>query len=58
MQEASRKMGVLYFYNRPLHMWMEPVTKEGLTFSRFQKITDEDVIKQLDAIKGEMYGTQ
>ena len=32
---------------RPLEMFMEDVTKDGKTFPRFQKITDQSVIEQL-----------
>jgi hypothetical protein len=41
---------------RPLSMWMEDVTKDGKTFPRFARITDELVIKQLESIRKEMYG--
>jgi hypothetical protein len=40
---------------RPLGMFMEEVTKDGKTFPRFQKITDEKIIEQLIAIKEELY---
>lgn len=40
---------------RPLEMWMGEVTKDGKTFKRFQKITDEKVIAELKKIKGELY---
>ena len=40
---------------RPLGMFMESVTKENKTFSRFQKITDPVVIAELEKIKAEMY---
>lgn len=44
------------FYDiRPLDMWMEDVTKDGKTFSRFAKITDPAVIAQLEEIKRQMY---
>lgn len=41
---------------RPLDMWMGEVTKDGKTLPRFQKITDEKVIEELEKIKKEMYG--
>ena len=40
---------------RPLSMFMEEVTKNGKTFPRFSKITDQKIIKELEKIKGEMY---
>ena len=48
------KIGKL-FDLRPLEMFMENVTKEGKTFSRFKKITDPNIIAQLDKRKREMY---
>lgn len=53
--EASRKLGIPCFDNRPLDMWMENVEKNGKTFPRFQKITDEAVITELTKIRDEMY---
>ena len=41
---------------RPYSMFTEQVTKDGKTFDRFQKITDQAIIDQLVAIKQEMYG--
>jgi hypothetical protein len=43
------------FYLRPLHMWVEDVTKDGKTFPRFQKINDPEVIAELETIREEMY---
>ena len=40
---------------RPLAMFMEEVTKEGKTFPRFKKITDTNVLRELERIKREMY---
>lgn len=40
---------------RPLEMFMEQVTKEGKTFPRFTKITDENILKELEEIKNKMY---
>ncbi len=42
---------------RPLHMFMEEVTKEGKTFPRFQKITDPDLIEKLEKTRDEMYNS-
>ncbi len=40
---------------RPLRMFMEYITKGGRTFPRFKKITDEEVIKELEALCARMY---
>src|SRR5271170_1655078 len=44
------------FSLRPLKMFMEYITKGGKTFPRFKKISDETVIKELEAVRGRMYG--
>jgi len=36
-------------------MFMEEVTRDGKTFPRFKKITDDAVIAQLETIKDKMY---
>ncbi len=43
------------YWLRPLDMWAGDVTKEGKTIPRFQRVTDPEVISQLEAIKSEMY---
>ena len=43
---------------RPLKMFMEYITKEGKTFPRFKKISDEEVIDELEAIRARMYGDE
>jgi hypothetical protein len=40
---------------RPIKMFMEYITKEGKTFPRFKKITDDAVIKELAKIRNRMY---
>lgn len=55
LYEASVYKAGKLFDLRPLEMWMGNVTKDGRTFPRFQKITDPEVISQLEAIKKEMY---
>jgi len=40
---------------RPLASFMEPVTKDGKTFDRFQKITDPFLIQQFQEKILEMY---
>ncbi len=42
---------------RPLEMFMEEVNKEGKTFPRFRKITDQKVIAELEAIRNQMYNS-
>lgn len=41
-------------YLRPLSMWGD-VTKDGKTFPRFQKITDANLLQELEAIRARMY---
>ena len=53
--KASKELGIPCTDARPLEMWMENVTKEGKTFPRFQKITDEKTISILKAIRDKMY---
>jgi hypothetical protein len=53
--QVSLKLGIPCIDNRPLEMWMGNVTKDGRTFPRFQKITDPDIISQLEKIRSEMY---
>ena len=55
LYEASVYKAGRLFDLRPLEMWMGDVTKDGKTFPRFTKITDEAIIRQLRAIKEEMY---
>ena len=40
---------------RPYDMFMESVIKGDKTIVRFQKITDENIIKQLEEIRDRMY---
>jgi hypothetical protein len=44
------------FYARPLEMWMESVEYKGQTVPRFSKITDPEVLAQLETKRAEMYG--
>lgn len=41
---------------RPLGMFMEDVTKDGVTRPRFAKITDSAVLEALRKIRSDMYG--
>lgn len=50
------KLGKL-FDLRPLDMWMGDVEKDGRTFPRFTRITDEARIRELEGIRTEMYGS-
>ena len=40
---------------RPLHMFIESVTKDGKTIPRFTKITNPKIIAELQIIKDTMY---
>ena len=40
---------------RPLHMFYEPAKLNGKEVARFTRITDPDLIAQLQAIKDRMY---
>ncbi len=40
---------------RPVASFMEPVTKDGKTFPRFQKISDQIIIAELAKIRDQMY---
>jgi len=53
-ESSVYKAGKL-FDIRPLEMWMGDVTKEGKTFPRFSRITDQEVLAQLEVIKENMY---
>lgn len=44
-----------HFDVRPLSMFMEPVTKDGKTFPRFQEINDQELITKLREREKEMY---
>lgn len=54
--EASVYKAGKAFDLRPLEMFMESVTKDGKTFPRFTKITDDVVLRELEECKIEMYG--
>ncbi len=43
------------FWTRPAKMFAETITKDGKTFPRFYKITDEKVIAELIKIRDELY---
>jgi len=53
--KASKELGIPCFDARPLEMWMGDVEKDGKTFPRFQKISDPEVILQLEKFRVEMY---
>ena len=50
---ASRNGGM--FDLRPLHMFYQPAMLNGEKVARFTRITDPEVIAQLQAIKARMY---
>ncbi len=53
--KAAKDFGIPCFDNRPLEMWMGDVTKDGKTFPRFQKITDPQVVAELEKVREGMY---
>jgi len=53
-ESSVYKAGKL-FDLRPLEMWMGNVEKDGKTFPRFQKITDTEVIAELEVMRDRMY---
>ena len=53
--KTSKDLGIPCFDTRPLEMWMEDVTKGGKTFPRFQRITDPEVIFELERIRDGMH---
>ncbi len=56
LYESSVYTAGKFFDLRPLGMFMEEVTKDGITRPRFQKITDQKVIAALEMIRAQMYG--
>ncbi len=55
-EEAGVYKAGKLFDLRPIRMFMEYITKAGKTFPRFKHISDESVIKELEAIRARMYG--
>jgi len=53
-ESSVYKAGKL-FDIRPLEMFMESVTKDGKPFPRFAKITDREIVAELEAICERMY---
>lgn len=53
--KASLELGIPCFDNRLLEMWMDNAEREGKTFPRFQKITDLEIISQLEKIRDGVY---
>lgn len=54
-EEASIYKAGKLFDLRPLGMFMENITKDGRTFPRFAKITDEAILAQLRLIAKKIY---
>lgn len=67
--EDNEKLSVLYrplyesrwlppanYAARPLRMFMEDVTKDGVTKSRFERIADPEVLRELEVVRAVMYG--
>lgn len=53
--ESSVYKAGKFFDLRPLEMWMGNVEKDGESIPRFTKITDANIISQLEKIRREMY---
>ena len=51
----TETQGGANYWLRPLAMFMENVTKDGKTFPRFQKITDQAIITELEKIRDDIY---
>jgi hypothetical protein len=54
-ETASVYQAGKHFDLRPLPMFMEEVTKDGKTHSRFTPITDQSTLDELQEIKKKMY---
>jgi len=55
LYEASVFKAGKLFYLRPLDMWMGEVAKDNQTFPRFGRITDPNIISELENVRREMY---
>ena len=55
VHKASKELHIPCFDARPLEMWMEDIVKDGNTFPRFKKITDQKIITELEKIRDKMY---
>lgn len=55
LYESTVYLAGKFFDVRPVEMFMEEIIKDGKTLPRFRKITDPEIILQLNKIKGEMY---
>lgn len=53
--KASKELGVPCFDARPLKMWMGEVNKNSEVIKRFTKVTDPEVVRELERIRKEMY---
>src|SRR3989338_3141614 len=56
LYESTVYLAGKMFDVRPIDMFLEEVSKDGKTFPRFKKITDENVISELRKIRDDMYG--
>jgi hypothetical protein len=54
-ETASVYLAGKSFDLRPLGMFMEDVTKDGVTRPRFKKITDEEAVKELEKVREALY---
>ncbi len=55
LYESSVYKAGRLFDLRPLDMFLESVVKDGKTLPRFEKITDPEIIAELEEIKNKMY---
>ncbi|MEK7645033.1 MAG: DUF1653 domain-containing protein [Patescibacteria group bacterium] len=44
------------YQSRPLEMFMGTVTKDGKTFSRFTRITDPELVAELEVVRAQKFG--
>jgi hypothetical protein len=52
--KASKELGVPCIDNRPLRMWMGYVEISGIIKKRFTKITDPNLIAELERVRTQM----
>ncbi len=55
LYESSVYTAGKLFDIRPLSMFLEDVSEDGKIFPRFQKITDLNIIAELEEVKQQMY---
>lgn len=53
--QAAKTLGIQCVDARPLGMWLETVQVNGQTVPRFARITDPEVVAQLEQVRNHMY---